>query len=230
MNAREVMTTEVLTVTADTSVREIASLLLERRISAVPVVDADRRVVGIVSEGDLMRRAEAGTERSRSWWRELVSDANDLARDFVKAHGRRAADVMTRPVVSVAEDTSVAKVASLLESRRIKRVPVLRDGMLVGIVSRTDLLRALLARPAAGKTGPADDSALRKAVLSRLRDTSWAKGAMFNVVVSGGAIELLGFARSDAQRHAIRVLAENVAGGHAVHDRLKIMPRLNYGT
>ena len=92
------------------------------------------------------------------------------------------------------------------------------------------MLRALLARPAAGEAGRTDDSALRKRVLNRLRDASWTKGAMFNVVVSGGTIELLGFASSDAQRHAIRVLTENVAGGHAVHDRLKIMPRLNYGT
>ena len=142
MLARDVMTRGVLAVRAETPVEEIAALLLSRSISAVPVVDGDDRVVGIVSEGDLMRRTEAETYRRPSWWLELVSDPASLARDYVKTHGRRASDVMTRQVVSVTEDTPVDKIASLLDSRRIKRVPVVREGKLVGVVSRADLLTA----------------------------------------------------------------------------------------
>jgi CBS-domain-containing membrane protein len=218
------MTADVLTVSPDTSVRTIAALLLEHRISAVPVIDASGRVVGIVSEGDLMHRAETGTERPRSRWFELFSDTKDLAREFVKSHGLRAADVMTRPVVSVAEDVHVAEVARLFGARRIKRVPVLREGRLVGILSRADLLRGL-AR-ARNESAPADDGLLRETILNRLRAAPWARGEMVNVVVDGGAVELLGFADSREQKQAIRALAENVAGTHVVHDRLQILPRL----
>jgi CBS-domain-containing membrane protein len=218
------MTADVLTVSPNTSVRDIAALLLQRRISAVPVLDTKGRVVGIVSEGDLMHRAETGTERSRSRWSELFSDTKDLAREFLKSHGRRAADVMTRPVVSVTEDVHVAEVARLFGSRRIKRVPVLRDGRLVGIVSRADLLGGL-ARARDASTH-ADDKTLRETILSRLRAAPWARGEMVNVTVNDGAVELLGFADSREQKHAIRALAENVAGTHVVHDRLQILPRL----
>jgi CBS-domain-containing membrane protein len=218
------MTADVLTVSPDTSVRDIAALLLERRISAVPVLDAKGRVVGMVSEGDLMHRAETGTERSRSRWFELFSDTKDLAREFLKSHGLRAADVMSRPVVSVTEDVHVAEVARLFGSRRIKRVPVLRDGRLVGIVSRADLLRGLARARDEGTH--ADDETLRETILSRLRAASWARGEMVNVVVDGGVVELLGFADSREQKHAIRALAENVVGTRVVHDRLQILPRL----
>jgi CBS domain-containing protein len=220
------MITDVLTVAPDTPVRQIAALLLERRISAVPVVDANRRVVGIVSEGDLMHRAETGTARSRSRWFELISDARELAREFVESHGLRAADVMTRPVVSVTEDVHVAEAARLFGSRRIKRVPVLRDGRLVGVVSRADLLRGLVRKPA--DAAPADDKSLRGIILNRLRAASCAKGEMVNVVVHDGAVELLGFVDSHEQKQAVRALAENVAGAHAVHDRLQILPRRIY--
>jgi CBS domain-containing protein len=135
MRAMDIMTTEVLTVAPTTSVQEVAKLLSERGISGVPVVNSDNQVVGILSEGDLLHRAETGTERvrerQRSWW--LESLASDLARDYVKAHARTAQDVMTRDVVSVYETTPLADVATLLETKRIKRVPVLRAGKLVGI-------------------------------------------------------------------------------------------------
>jgi CBS domain-containing protein len=226
MKAREIMTSDVITAAPDTPVGQIASLLLENRISAVPVIDYDRHIVGIVSEGDLMRRAETGTERPRSWWLELITDVETLARDYAKTHGRRAVDVMTRHVVSVTEDTDVGDIANLLETRSIKRVPVVREGKLVGIVSRADLLRAVaLAQPPAGRAEATDDRALHDAILKRIGAESWANDVMVNVVVSGGNVELWGFVKSDEQRDALRVLVEGVPGVRAVRDQLSTMPR-----
>src|SRR5882724_5366776 len=147
MRAADVMTTEVITIDPDTSVHALAALLSERGISGVPVVDAANRVVGIVSEGDLLHRIETGTQRRTtcrsSWWLDTIASDRELARDYVKSHARRVKDVMTRDVVSVSDTTDLADIAMLLEARQIKRVPVVRDGKLVGIVSRANLVRAL---------------------------------------------------------------------------------------
>jgi len=145
MKAAEVMATSVISVRLDTPVTEIAEVLLANRISAVPVVNDKDVLVGIVSEGDLIRRVEAGTERHRSWWLELLTGKETLAHEFVMSHARAAADVMTRPVVSVTPDTPLADIASLLEKHRIKRVPVAVNGKIVGIVSRANLIQALVS-------------------------------------------------------------------------------------
>jgi CBS domain-containing protein len=143
MRAIDVMTSEVISVDENASVAAVASLLAEREISGVPVVDSANRVIGMVSEGDLLHRAETGTERRRSWWLEMMASTNKLAGEYVKAHGRTVKDVMTRAVISVAEATPIADIALLLETNGIKRVPVVRDGKLVGIVSRANLVQAL---------------------------------------------------------------------------------------
>ena len=143
MRAVEVMTTKVITVGENASVAEVAKLLAERGISAVPVVDKDNRVIGMVSEGDLLHRTETGTEKCRSWWLEMMASTNQLAGDYIKSHGANVKDVMTRDVISVSDTTPLADIAVLLETNRIKRVPVVRDGKLVGIVSRANLVRAL---------------------------------------------------------------------------------------
>src|SRR5246127_2770528 len=143
MLAMDVMTSEVITVEEDASVPSVAKLMAERGISSVPVIDKDKRVVGMVSEGDLLHRAETGTERRRSWWLEMMSSTNQLAGEYIKSHSGKVKDIMTRNVLSVTEETPVADIAVLLETNRIKRVPVLRDGKLVGIVSRANLVRAL---------------------------------------------------------------------------------------
>jgi CBS domain-containing protein len=230
MKARDVMTSNVITVSPDAPVGQIASLLLQHRISALPVTDYDRHVLGIISEGDLMRRPESGTERARSWWLEALTDSETLAHDYTKAHGRRAEDVMTRHVVSVREDTDVADIAHLLESHRIKRVPVVRDGKLVGIVSRADLLRSLIAagdsRTAQGRS--TDDRTLHDDILKRMRAEPWTKAAMVNIVAHGGEVELWGLVPSDQQRDALRVLVEGVAGVRGVQDHLNVMPRVTY--
>jgi CBS domain-containing protein len=141
MNAQDVMTTWVATIGENATVREAAKLMAERKVSALPVLDAEDRIIGIVSEGDLVRRAELGTETAGSWW--LVALAKDAAADYRKTHGRTMHDVMTHPVVSVRPTTPLREVAELMEKHRIKRVPVLDAGRLVGIVSRADLVRSL---------------------------------------------------------------------------------------
>ena len=144
MNAADVMVSNVITVRSDAAVEQIAEILLTNRISAVPVVDESGRLVGIVSEGDLIHRVEAGTERHRAWWLELLSARDILEHEFIKSHARKAADLMTRPVITVQPDTPLSDLAALLEKHRIKRVPVVQDGKLVGIVSRANLIQALV--------------------------------------------------------------------------------------
>jgi len=144
MNAADVMTANVVTIQADEHVINVARLLLDRRISAVPVVDADGKLLGIVSEGDLLRRVETDTERKRDGWNGLFASRPSLAAEYAKSHARRAGDVMTRNVVTVAGDVPLSHIADLFEKHNIKRVPVVRDGRVVGIVSRADLLRALV--------------------------------------------------------------------------------------
>jgi CBS domain-containing protein len=145
MKAADVMVSRVVTVAPETSVQEVAGILLANRISAVPVVDDSGALVGIVSEGDLIHRVEVGTERQYSWWLKLVGDPGTFARDYVKAHAKRAADVMTKHVVTASSEMPLAERAGLLERHRIKRVPIVDNGKLVGIVSRANLVQALAA-------------------------------------------------------------------------------------
>jgi CBS domain-containing protein len=226
MLARDVMTTTVATVSPDTPVPEIATLLLDRHISAAPVVDADNHILGIVSEGDLIHRAESDTERRRSWWLALLrTGAEDRAREYVRAHGRRAADVMTRDVVTVGEDTPLGELAELLERRRIKRVPVVRDGRLVGIVSRADLLRGLAAgRAAAQAPVTADDRAIREQLLGELDERGLVPTRYVNVVVADGVVHLWGLVDGPEQARAVRIAAETIPGVRAVEDHLGRRP------
>jgi CBS domain-containing protein len=220
VRAQDVMTLDVMTVGPEARVEEIARLMLGHHISAVPVVDGAGGLLGIVSEGDLVRRVEAATAGRRAWWLELLADPAALARDYVKTHGRRAADVMTRDVLTVGPDASVADVAQLLERRRIKRVPVVREGRVIGIVSRADLVRALAVRPSAPPAAVADDGAIRERVLVTLREQPWWVGTYRSIVVVDGVVHLWGLARSQAERDAMRVAAESVPGVRAVQDHL----------
>src|ERR1700747_625787 len=169
MRAMDVMTTEVITVDENATVREAAKLLAEHGISAVPVVDKDNRVIGMVSEGDLLHRAETGTERRRSWWLGMMGATTQLAGEDLKSHSGRVKDVMTRDVVSVTDTTPVADIAVLLETNRIKRVPVVRDGKLVGIVSRANLVRALGMTINEPSSTEADDRTIRDKLLAELK-------------------------------------------------------------
>ncbi len=221
MRATDVMTPSVITVDPDTSVQDLAKLLSERNISGAPVVDKTGGMVGIVSEGDLLHRTELGTERHaqrRSWW--LEHFASELARDYVKSHGRTVKDIMTHDVATVSEDTDLADIATLLETKRIKRVPVMRDGKVVGIVSRANLVRALAATTtdAPMPAADADDRAIRARLLTELEKQPWAtKLWAQDVIVNNGGVHLwFGSDEPEERRQAARVAAENVPGVRSV--------------
>jgi CBS domain-containing protein len=231
MKTADVMTTRVISVPGDMPVNEVAKLLLENRISAVPVVDADGRLLGIVSEGDLMRREETGTEAHQSWWLSAFTRSDEAAEEFVKSHGRFARDVMTHAVVTVSEDTPLAEVAQTLERRGIKRVPVVRDGRVVGVVSRANLLQALAAAPAPAAPATAvDDATIRRRFLKTLDQQPWRATTHANVIVSDGVVHLWGLVPSEEQRDALRVLAENIEGVRAIEDNLRVQPNVAYYT
>lgn len=223
MRAKDVMTASVVTVGTDTSVRDIAGTLAERRISAVPVVSADGKIAGIVSEGDLIRRAETQTERRPSWWLTLLSDPADKALDYIKAHGGTAKDVMTRKIISVGEDATLEEIADTLERNHIKRVLVMTDGKLVGIVSRADLLRGLASRKPASEQVAKDDETLRKNVEEALKKTG-ATRTFVTVIASDGVVHLWGAVDTQQEKDAIRVAAENTAGVKNVDNGLSVLP------
>jgi CBS domain-containing protein len=226
MKAADIMISNVITVTADSDVVEVAKTLLSNRISGVPVIDKSGRIVGIVSEGDLLRRAEVGTERHRSWWLQLLTSKETLAQDFVQSHGRKVGDVMTRGVVTVAPDTPLSDVATALEKHGIKRVPVVKDGKLVGIVSRANLLQALASMRKDVQPGKVDDATLRDRVVANLDRQPWTWPALINVIVRDENVELWGLVNSETEKNAVRIAAEGVAGVKSVSDNLRIMPRL----
>jgi CBS-domain-containing membrane protein len=220
MKARDVMVSPVITTKPSASVKEVAQLLLANRISAVPVVDDKGKLVGIVSEGDLMRRADLGTERHRSWWlAALFAEEEDLAAEYVKQHGKKVADVMTKRLVTVGPDAGVNEIAGLLERHSIKRVPVVENGALVGIVSRANLIQAL----AGERTTPdvaLPDATLRDRIMAHLRTQPWAHTSLLNVTVNDGIVDIWGITRSEAEKKALRVAAETTPGVRAVNDNV----------
>ena len=226
MRAMDVMTTNVITVVPDTSVQALATLLSERGISGVPVVDKDSRLVGIVSEGDLLHRTETGTERRtqrrRSRWLDTFAADQEAARDYVKAHGRSVQEIMTREVISVSDTTELADIATLLETKRIRRVPVVRDGKLVGIVSRANLVRAL----AMMKNQPTidadnDDRTIRQRLLTELQGHEWVHMWGADIIVRDRVVHLwFSDDRSEDERQAVRIAAENIAGVRQVQEHI----------
>lgn len=219
MIVSDIMTREVVTVAPDADISEIVSLLITHNISGVPVVK-DGEVVGVISEGDLLRRAELHTEAHRPRWLEMFTADTVLAGEYARSHARRAESIMARDVVTIADDRPLAELAALMEQRRIKRVPVLRDGKLVGIVSRSNLVRALASRiaplPVNDRT---DDRALHDAIEAELRRQSWAPFLIqCSIVVEDGVVHLWGRMRSDEDRKAVIAAAENVAGVKKVVD------------
>jgi CBS domain-containing protein len=228
MQARDVMVSPAITASRTATVREVAKMLLEKRISAVPVVDDAGKLIGIVTESDLMRRAEVGTEYPCSWWVHFLAGDAMVAADYVKSHATRIEDVMTSDVVTAAPETPLHEIASLFEENRIKRVPIVdKAGNLVGIVSRANLIQVVAsARPKLEMTLP--DSTIRQKLLGELKKQSWAHTHNLNVTVVNGAVGLWGYAQSEAERKAIRVVAEGIPGVVTVSDHLADNPILAY--
>lgn len=219
MRVKDVMTTRVISIAPETDVREVARILLSNRISGAPVVDGAGRVLGLLTEGDLMRRADIGTGGADEESRALPPAAR--AERFVKSHGLHASDVMTRPAISVSEDAALDEVATLFEAKRVKRAPVVRDGKLLGIVSRANLLHGLVARWQG--TPSADDWAVRAAIVQAIENAGVRRHSL-NVVVSGRTAYLWGVAQSAAERDAVRVAAETTPGIKRVENHLFVFP------
>ena len=225
MNASDVMSSYVVTTTSGACVQDVAKIMIENRISAVPVVDEQGVLIGIISEGDLMRRAEAGTERRRPWWLRMLVGSEALAFEYVKEHSRKISDLMTRDVVAAAPGTPLHEIAALLEKHAIKRVPIVEKGKLIGIVSCANLLRALAS---AGKqiegVGTVDDTALRQKIETQLKSKPWGRTWLVNVIVQNGTVDLWGMVNTQAEKKAIRVAAEVTPGVRAVNDNLIVRP------
>ena len=228
MRARDVMVSPVITVGKTATVRDVAKILLENRISAVPVVDNLSKVVGIVTESDLMRCTEAGTERPYSWWVHFLAGDATIAADYVKSHAVKVEDVMTSDVVTATSETPLHEIATLLEEREIKRVPIVnKAGNLVGIVSRSNLIQVVAsARPKLEMTLP--DSTIRQKLLDALKKQSWAHTHNLSVTVTNGVVDLWAYAPSADERKAIRVLAEAIPGVTMVNDHLADSPVVAY--
>jgi CBS domain-containing protein len=222
MQAHDIMTKDVVLVRPDTPVRDIATLMIENRISGLPVVAADGQVVGIVSQSDLLHRHELQTETKQKWWLKVFSDPDRIARAFSKAHGLKARDVMSRHVVSVDENNDLADVAALLDRNRIKRVPVVRNGKLVGLIARSDLVKALVKVPARTGAAHVDAATLHRMIGDKIRGQTWLNTSYLNVIVENGTVQLWGFVASEDQRRALRVLVEETEGVNAVDDHLSV--------
>jgi CBS-domain-containing membrane protein len=222
MNAADIMITDVITVHPETTTKDAALILVENGISAAPVVDAEGRLVGIVSEGDLIRRAEIGTDKRRSWWLDFLSSPETRASDFVRSHAVKVADVMTKEVVTATRDTSLSQIANMLERNGIKRVPIVEGDRIAGIVSRANLLRAF--SKAASSTTP-DDDKLRDEITGRIRSLPWGMPWLLTVTVQDGVVDLWGPVKSPAQRQTIRVAVEGIPGVKSVCDNMYYLSR-----
>jgi CBS domain-containing protein len=229
MKAQDIMTRDVTTVSPDTSVRDIAGLMMEKHISGVPVLTGDGKIVGMVSQSDLLHRAELATERKHKWWFRTFADSDALAREYAKAHGLKAHDIMSRYVVSVRDDAELRDVADILDSHRIKRVPVMQEGRLVGIITRGDLVRALSQVQISKAAKKIDNAALHKALHDRIRAQSWINDSYINLTVNDGVVELWGFVVTIDQHRALRALVEETDGVRRVEDQLSVAGPLRGG-
>ena len=220
MKASDVMTRDVVTVGPETPVAQAIRLMLDNQVSGLPVLDGSGKMVGILTEGDLLRRSETGTERHRPRWLELLMGPGRMASEYVRTHGRKVEEIMTSDLVSVTGDTPLDEVVSLMERRRIKRLPVLDDDVLVGIVSRADLLRSLLRALDGQHAETRRDDEILEQILAELTKVAWVPRDGLSISVKDGVVDLNGVILDEKEREALRVVAENAPGVRAVEDHL----------
>lgn len=219
MQVSQVMSTNVISIQAEASIAEAIDLMLRSRISGLPVVDAAGTLVGVLSEGDLLRRAELGTQKHRARWIEILLGPGKQAEAYTHAHGRKVAEAMTTNPIAIAPDADLAEAVDLMSRHNVKRLPVLADGRLVGIVARADLIRAL-ARVLPTAKVDVPDATIRDAILDQLEKQAWTPNAMIQIDVRDGIVALRGAILDERQREALRVIAENTPGVRAVADDL----------
>ncbi|MGC2776249.1 MAG: CBS domain-containing protein [Bradyrhizobium sp.] len=219
MRAHQIMTRPVIAVTPETSIVEAANLMLQRHVSGLPVVDSTGKLVGIVSEGDFIRRSEIGTGRKRGRWLRFILGPGKSASDFVHEHGRKVSEVMTKSPLTITEDAALAEIVELMEKNHVKRLPVVKGDLVVGIVSRANLLQAVatLARQVPDPT--ADDDHIRNRIIDTLEKNDWCPFGL-SVIVKDGIVHLSGVITEERSRRAAIVAAENVDGVKKVHDHL----------
>ncbi|OWW21155.1 CBS domain-containing protein [Noviherbaspirillum denitrificans] len=221
MKASDVMTQPVIAVCHDASLREAIQLMLKNRISGLPVVDHDGRPIGMLTEGDLLRRSETGTERSRPRWIAFLAGQGKLAEEYVHSHSRRVRDLMSPKMISVTPETPLEVAVSTMEKHRIKHVPVVENDRLAGMITRANLMQALMYF-SPGFSGPSpSDTGIRQRVLDELQGTSWGDKGYITVIVKDGVVHLHGIVTDARERDALRVAAENVPGVKAVMNRVE---------
>lgn len=220
MKALDVMARTVISVDPDATVLQAARQMLQHRLSGLPVIDKSGNLVGILSEGDFLRRRETQTERKHSRWLEFLMGPGKLAAEYTHSHGSKVAEVMTVDVCTVTEDTPLEDVVELMERRRIKRVPVVRGKQVVGIITRANLMHAIVSLARTAPKDAKDDTTIREKLLAEMQKEKWAPTAMVNVVVRGGVVELWGSIFDERHREALKVMAENISGVQAVKDHL----------
>jgi CBS domain-containing protein len=219
MQVQDVMTTNVIGIQSEANLAQAIEIMLRSHISALPVFDEKRALVGILSEGDLLRRAELGTEKRRPRWLEFLIGPGSFANAYVHSHGRKVSELMTMSVVTIEHTATLAEAVDLMNRHNIKRLPVMQDGFVIGVIARADLLRAMAAllQPPSKISTDAD---IRDSILGQLNQQDWAPIASITVDVREGVVELRGSLSDERQRLATKVIAENVPGVTAVHDHL----------
>jgi CBS domain-containing protein len=220
MKVSDVMTSAPVTTSPDASLEDAVSLMVKTRVSGLPVVDSKGALIGIITEGDLLRRVELGTLRAPAGRLAAFLTPGRAAHDFVHTHGQRVGEVMTGEVISTTADTPLSEVVALMETRQVKRLPVVHRGRLIGIVSRADLLRALAKLLSERRVVSISDVDLRKRVLAEIDKQRWATRANLDITVENGIVELRGAVTDDRERLGLRVIVENTPGVKDVHDRL----------
>ena len=220
MNVKDIMTANVISISPDATVLQAARLMLQHRISGLPVIDKKGALVGILSEGDFLRRRETSTEKRRSRWLEFLMGPGRIAAEYSHSHGSKVSEVMTKEVISVDVATLLEDIVELMERRRIKRVPVMCGREVVGIVTRSNLMHAMVSLARAAQGPAEDDASIRERLLDEIKKEQWAPAATTNVVVHGGVVELWGVIIDERQRAALKVAAENIPGVKAVKDHM----------
>ena len=220
MKVSDVMTWRIISVSPDATILEAIKLMLKHHISGLPVIDHNRELVGIVTESDFLHRPETGTERKRSRWLDTFFGPAAAAKDYVRSHGFKVRDVMTHNPVTVAENAPLDEVVRTLESHSVKRLPVMRRGKLVGIVSRADLMLAVASIDRATPASRGNDAMIRNRIMAAIREQSWTAGATIDVIVRNGVADVWGTISDVAQRDALKVLVMSTLGVKRVEDHL----------
>ena len=220
MKVKDIMTSPVVSVEPGMTVTQAVRIMLQRHISGLPVIEKDGRLVGMVTEGDFLRRSETGTQRRRPRWLEFLVGPGRLAEDYARSHGRKVGEIMTAEPITVTEETPLEEVVRLMERRRVKRLPVVRDTRVVGIISRANLLHALAGIVREVEPTQTSDAEIRERLLRELGREPWAPVALIDVSVRNGVVDLWGTITDERERQAIIVAAENVPGVSSVNDHL----------